>query len=269
MNKPELSWQGIGISSNPNQKKDPLSVHLLAYLMESSDYSDRHVIVVPDSPQVFNYIALNGLSKSKAERIANRKGKRRKKDLERICKANGLSNIDVVRWNETRAGHEELFEQVHSLYKRKFEVRDAVLSTVPDRLKQRTSEVDTLAGYALEEIAAILSFSGVKLGHEGERKYDELATKIHDEFGIGTRPQFHYDSKGLEYVPQTGRKVEPYSDFVAPSRMLLTDSKRNFLKKFASLPAKSYRKLVKNLKETWGESPEENERRFMIIDSIV
>jgi hypothetical protein len=257
MTTPELSWQGIGISSDPSQRNDPLSVHLLAYLTEAAESSDTHIVVIADTPQASNYMALKGLPEQKATRIARKKGKRKKKDLERICKANGLSNIEVMCWDDAIAGHEEVFREVHALYDSNSNVREAILSTVPARLRDRTEDVDTLAKYAVDEISAILSFSGVKFGHEREKVYDELATQIHEEFGIGNKPEFAYSDVGLEYVPQTGSRIEPYSALEAPGRVLLTDSRREFLQKVADLPERSYRKLVGHLEKTFGESLED------------
>lgn len=230
MTKPELSWQGIGISSNPNQKIDPLSVHLLNYLREASAYSDQHLIIIGDSIQAQNYVAIYGLELQRAKEIAKQKGERRKKDLTKICQANDLPNISVKTFEES-GRNEDIFRRIQELYFNNPEIRQAVLSTIPSWLKKKTSHLDLLANYSLEEIALILSLEGIKFGHGREKGYDELALKIHQEFAIGMSPEFYYSSQGLEHVPGTKRNIEPYSSLVSPKRLLLTDSKRRFMKK--------------------------------------
>jgi hypothetical protein len=262
MTKPKLSWQGVGISSNPFQKRDFLSMYLLAYLSEASSFSEQHVLVVPDTPQISNYTSLHGLSNWRAKRIAGKKGRQRRKDLERLCRVNGLTNVDVVLWEEAKAGNEDVFGGVYELFKTNPEIREAVLTTIPKRLRERTSDHETLAIYPLEELAAILSFPGIKFGHEREKVYDRLAARIHTEFGIGDEPEFSYSGLGLESIPGTGRNVEPYSSFVAPSRILLTDTRREFLAKLSGLPDKSREKYLRRLQAQWGESPEGNGSGF-------
>ncbi len=264
MAKPTLSWQGIGISSDPNQHDEPLSLHLLAYLKEASGYSDIHRIVIADTPQVTNYTSLHGMGEEKALKIARKKGRKKSKGLARICKAEGLSNIEIMLWEEARQGHEEIFKKIYSLYHADSQVRQDVLSVVPKRLRDNAQDQYTLASYAIEEISAILSFPGIKIGHEKEKGYDELAARIHEDFSIGKRPSFHYSRLGLEYVSATGRKVEPYSSYTDPSRILLTDSRRSFRKKLkaAQQHPRSYRRLKKSFKEAWGEEPQQDTDGF-------
>ncbi len=258
MNKPPLSWQGIGISSNPHQARDPLSLHLLAALYEASTYSDSHTIVVANTPQVSNYVALYGLDQKEAGKIAQRKGQQRQKDLQRICKANGLSNIEIMLFDGAKEGHEDIFERTFELYKTDATLRNQILSTVPQRLKRKTSQIDVLAQYSLNEIALILSFPGIKIGHEREKNYDNLALEIHQQYGVGIAPEFYYSKVGLESVPRTSMQIEPYSSLVAPTRLLLTDSARTFARKLTSLPTLTYEQLTEELKVMWGENARDN-----------
>jgi hypothetical protein len=264
MTAPSLSWQGIGISSDPNQHDEPLSLHLLAYLKEASAFSDIHRIVIADALQVTNYTSLHNLPQDKALRVARRKGRKKGKDIARICRAEGLSNIEIMLWEEARQGHEEIFEKVYSLYQAEPQVRQDILSVVPRRLRDKAQNLDVLASYAIEEIAAILSFPGIKIGHDKERGYDRIAAGIHDDFGIGKRPSFHYSGLGLEYVPATGRKVEPYSSYADPSRILLTDSRRSFGRKLRSAREhpRSYLRLAESLEDAWGSEPQEDSDGF-------
>ncbi len=245
MEKPRLSWQGIGVSSNPNQKEEPLSVHLLAYLQESAKTADEHVIIVADDMQVSNYIALNGLDEIKARKLALRKGRKKAKNLERICKANKLNNVKILRFNNVWGQKQEtIFNQIRTAYQNDLEIKQAVDSIIPKRLKQRAKSGD-LANYALKEIALILSVPGTKFGHEKEKAYDVVAKNIHRKYRIGKYPLFQYSELGLELVPDNGLKIEPYSSLVSNGRILLTDSKRRFLAKLKSMPKKAYGKVRK------------------------
>jgi len=244
----ENSWQGIGISSNPFQKDEPLSVHLLLNLKKVSESSDNHTLVVANN-QTSNYMALSGLDYHEAEHISKKKGKKRRKNLEKICKANSLDNVDAVYISDVLNDNGSVYSKVHNLYNDSDDVKNLVQSIIPPWLKKKTDEHDLLAKYALDEIAAILSFPGVKIGHGREFGYDDLAMKFHDAFEIGIKPEFDHELVGLEYVPSYGRRVEPYSCLVADKRLLLTDSRDEFENKVNSLSNKSKNKLSKSIKD--------------------
>jgi len=249
MTKNQYSWQGIGISSDPNQKDGPYSLHLLAYLIESSRTSDEHLIIVADSMQIDNYQTLYGLSEREAEKIAVKKGKAKKRNLESILRANRINNVVVKRLDEVVGENErEIIEQIKSLYGNDERIREKVLETVPKRLKDKAENLNIIANYALTEIRLILALLGIKFGHEREKVYDEVAEFIHKEYGIGKKPEFQYSELGLEYVPGTGRSVEPYSSYSSDGRFLLTDSQRVFGKKRNRLTNKQRRHL-KNLEQ--------------------
>src|SRR3989338_3973474 len=94
-----LSYQGIGISSDPLVKRDPVSLDLLRWIEHGSRFSEIHQLWLVDTPQILNYQAIHGMKESEARRIILEKGHAKAKDLELIIKAHKLKNVKVLRHN--------------------------------------------------------------------------------------------------------------------------------------------------------------------------
>lgn len=244
MAKPKLSWQGIGISSNPFQREEAVSLHLQTYLKESADSAERHLIVIPDEMQIPNYQSLHSLNESEARKIALKKGKEKQRAIRRIVKVNGIRNVEVLRLKDV-VGPEQriILDAVNKLYNDDEEIRNAVLSCIPQRLLDRVKDPNQLAMYALNEIGHILSMPGVKFGHDKERPYDLVARRIFEKYGLGNSPSFMYSKTGLEFVADKNMYVEPYSNIQSQKRLLLTDSKDSMKAKLVGLPIKMARKV--------------------------
>lgn len=250
MGKARLSWQGIGIGSNPLQKESPLSLHLQAYLEEAAESADEHVIIIADEMQVQNYQTLHDISFSKARKIAAKRGKNKQKNLERILRAKGIRNVKVLCFNEVYGESQRAVTQaIYNLFNQNSEVRSAVLGCIPKGILQRAKNVDEAAGYALTEIGLILSLPGAKFGHGHERRYDEVALMINEKYGIGNKPEFIYSQKGLEFVADKNTHVEPYSQIPSNNRLLLTDSEKQFESKVDSLEGKQAKKVAAQLRQ--------------------
>ena len=141
-----------------------------------------------------------GLSEIVAKKIAQKKGQKRKSKIEKILRANNITNTKVVTFNEIFGEEQrEITADVRTLFYSDEEVRQQVLRCVPERLLEKANDVDAIAQYALTEIGLILSMPGVKFGHEKERKYDAAATSIHDKHGIGHDPSFMYIVNQLSF----------------------------------------------------------------------
>jgi hypothetical protein len=256
--KPKLSWQGIGISSNPFQKEEPLSLHLQAYLEEAADSAENHTLVIADSMQVTNYRTIYGLTQSEAERIALRKGREKQKGLERILRARGIRNVKVLCFSDIYGSEQEkTLKAVQEVYHQDPKIREAVIKCIPKRLIRKAKDLEMVAKYALTEISLILSMEGVKFGHEKEKGYDKAALMINQKYGIGNMPQFTYSKKGLEFVSGRGASVEPYSSLVSGGRFLLTDSKRQFKGKVDGLSEDEFEKAILQLREDGMDKGEE------------
>jgi len=246
--KSGLSWQGIGISSNPFQRDEPLSVHFQAYLEEAAQSADEHVIIIADEMQIPNYQTLHGLSYFKARKVASKKGRTRQKNLERILSSRGINNVRVLRFREIYGEQQKtIVSRIERLFDNDPEVRDAILRCVPKRLVEKAKDKKEIAQYALTEVGLILSMPGVKFGHERERVYDDTALMINKKYGIGNAPSFIYSQKGLEFLPDRNIDVEPYSSLVSEDRLLLTDSQRDFERKVGVLEGKDARKVLSQL----------------------
>ena len=251
--KPEFTWQGIGISSNPFQRDEPLSLHLLAYLREASGLPGYHVLMVADTMQETNYRALNKLGEYPARRIARAKGKQKARRLRKVCRASGLDNIGVCRFDRMfRRDQKKILSELEEAYRYDEETRERIQSLVPERLRNRAEDQDLLAQYALKEIALTLSLPGVKFGHEGEKPCDMAAKELHYRHGIGDEPRVRYSSLGMEFIPDRGLWVEPYSAIRSESRLLLTDSRRQFRKKLEKMGHEARETLREQLAGAWG-----------------
>lgn len=262
MDRPRYTWQGIGVSSNPFRGGEPLSLHLLAYLREASGLSGYHTLIVADTIQETNYQALNWLGEGQARKTARAKGRRKASRLRKVCRADGLGNIGIRRFDQVfRKRERGVLDELVEAYNYDSGTREQVRSLIPDRLRGRGDQ-DLLARYALKELSLILSLPGVKFGHEGERKYDEAAMDMHLRHGIGRWPEFLYSSLPLELIPDTGLMVEPYSSLEAGSRLLLTDSPARFRGKVGSLKPRERDRLRRHLTETWGPAGEDLERLY-------
>lgn len=262
MEKPHITWQGIGISSNPFQSKEPLSLHLQTYLQESANSADKHLIVIADEMQVPNYISMYGLSESKARRISVKRGKRRQKEIQRILNARGIKNTEVVRFDDILSQEQmAVLKDLRELYRTNEEVRNKILSCVPKRLLERANNRDQITDYALTEMGLILSMGGVKFGGEREKVYDNIALEIHNRFGIGLKPRFLYSRTPLEVIPDKSLKVEPYSAISSVKRLLLTDSLEDVQEKLSGLEGKM-QKVVRTQLENAGLLPGENMDSF-------
>ena len=197
-----LSYQGIGISSDPLVKRDPVSLDLLRWIEHGSRFSEIHQLWLVDTPQILNYQAIHGMKESEARRIILEKGHAKAKDLELIIKAHKLKNVKVLRHNSMFGKEQqEMLDSLLEIYNSDSEIKEAVDTCVPSRLMQKAKHPELLKMYALTEIAIILTHQGVKIGHEREIPYDTAASLIHEKYGIGITPEFHYSPLGLEIVP--------------------------------------------------------------------
>ncbi len=258
------SYQGIGISSSPEIKKDPISLDLLRWMEYGSRFSETHQLWLVDTPQILNYQAIHGISERSARSIIKNKGHAKAKDLELIIGAHKLKNVKVIR-------HEQIFEKEQKemldllleIYNSDPEIKEAVDNCVPSRLTQKAKHPELLKMYALTEIALILTHSGIKLGHNLEITYDNAAVLIHDKYDLGISPEFHYPALGLEVIPSNGLKLEPYSAAHADKRLLLTDDLNGLRKKYYSLNSQRQKGLRRNLSDLVDESEGE-----FVIDQV-
>ncbi|GEM_PF-3139811 len=257
--KRKLTWSGIGISSNPNQRDHPISLRFQSYLEEASESADKHLIVVADSMQVRNYQTLYGLDERKAKGIAQKKGRQRKSVLERILAARRIENTRVSLFDDVYdQPQRDITNYVRRLFDEDREIREAILSCIPKRLLERTSKIGDIAEYAITEIGLILSLPGAKFGHDREKPYDDAALLIHEKHGLGKRPEFVYSALGMEFIPGKGY-TEPYSTKVDDHRILVTDSRRRLVEKVegaSTLGKKTMSRLNAELRKDGLESEE-------------
>ena len=250
------SWQGVGISSDPNIKPDPISLHMLAYLMHGSESSDQHTVVIGDSMQIHNYVVLFGMDPERAGEIAAKKGARKARDMRRLCSAYDLDNVSVVQFGDMQGDVERLIGSLSEIYEHDPEIQEAVLATIPKRLRRKTTEegIHQLARYTIDEIAMALSMNGTRVSHPRQHAVDDLTARVHEKYCLGNQPNFEYPELGLEFDPGTGLSVEPYSGLQSEGRILLTDGLGAFVRKVQDLSNGKMRKLREQLETTWDQS---------------
>lgn len=250
----KFTWQAIGISSNPSIKRDPVSLHMLAYLKYASECSDEHLVVIGDTMQVVNYIVLHGLNPKQARRTASKKGKRKQKDLEKICSAYGLENVSFLRFDDLSEGILPMKTAIEELYENNPVVREAILDTIPKRLKQGLcdEDIERLSAYTIDELAFSLHLGAVRISHTKQKKVDALVQSVHDEYGIGRSVEYDYTGLGLDFDTRTKREFEPYSAARVDGRLLLTDDVAGLEAKAEVMPEKRARKVNNKLRRIWG-----------------
>jgi hypothetical protein len=253
MERNEFSWQGVGMSSRPEIARDPISLHMLGYMIHGSENSERHLVVVGDSLQKHNYQALGGMGEGKALRVARRKGKRKARDLRILTKVHGLGNVDVVRWSDVEKKARDLRDDVQEVFMSDDEIRKRVIETIPSRFLEGFGRegVDGLANYTLDEVTLALHFGGVRVSHPKQERVDGLTLRVHEKHGLGNAIEFDYPDLGLEYEPKSGLMIEPYSFLNPEARVLAADDRPDFFGKIDGLSNKQRRRVIGQLERVW------------------
>lgn len=249
----EQTWQAVGISSNPQQRIDPVSLHMLAYLMYGSQSSEEHLVFVDDCLQSINYQHLHKLDTLTAEELASRKGRKKQIDLETICHAYRLNNVEIHPISEWKMKAMPVYKALFELYNTNENLQQAIHALVPARFFERFPRVpvENVAEYALKEIALALTVGGIRISHHKQKQIDSLTQHIQQHHGIGKEVKFDY-ALGLEYEWGTKRAFEPYSGYASERRILLSDKLEKIEQLAQELEKPEARRSNSRLKRTWG-----------------
>jgi hypothetical protein len=116
-------------------------------------------------------------------------------DLEREVEEINVHSWDVLTENER---YQTIKTEMFGLYEddKVFNRQVRKLTSNKAKVPIEHPEIDTMIGYALEEIASIFYFAELgytKAGHQGERDYDKLAVKTlrknKEKLGVAVNPE--------------------------------------------------------------------------------
>ena len=162
-----------------DEKKFAKPIDLYGYLFWLNNQGRKVNLVICDEIQVNNYQVRYGKSESEARRKAGEIGNCEAKQYEKIINTFGLGNINIQRYQEFINDNKDEYERYSNVVKNlaiQPEFREAFLAMIQESVSG--AEKEEYIGYALEELAWILSTNGTKIGHLNEARYDILAAVI-------------------------------------------------------------------------------------------
>lgn len=176
------------------EQKFAKPIDLYGYLFWLNNQGRNVNLVICDELQVNNYQIRYNKGEAEARQSAIEIGNREAEQYEKIVKTFGLDNIKIQRYPEFLNGNRAEFERYQGVVKNLAAqplFREAFLAMVQDSVSG--AEKEEYIGYALEELAWILSTNGTKIGHLNEARYDILAVVIRNFEKIG-------NDQGLEVL---------------------------------------------------------------------
>ena len=176
-------WMGIGLYQ-------PYLDRLREFALKLQSHPEIR-FVIADEIQRYN-ISLNSVvERDRIERALVGLGS----DLESEVEGLNVHSWEVLSGNER---YQTIKKEVFGLYEEDvvFNRQVRKLTSSKARVPVEHPEIDTLIGYALEEIASIFYFAELgytKAGHQGERDYDKLAVttlrKNKEKLGVTVNPE--------------------------------------------------------------------------------
>jgi len=167
-------------------KKVAKPIDLYGYLFWLNNQGQKVRLVICDEIQVNNYQVRYGKSENEARRKAIEIGDHETKQYEKIISSFDLNNITIQRYPEFINENKEEYGRYSEIVKKlaiQPTFREAFLAMVQESVSG--AEKEDYIGYALEELAWILSTNGTKVGHLNEARYDILATVIRNFEQVG------------------------------------------------------------------------------------
>lgn len=185
------AWFGVGLSSQYYSPEN-----LRHYALWASENLSSLRLVIPDQVEKYNLMVFEELSEEEALAQASVKGDKKQEALESILA--DQEKIEIVRWKDfsSTPEYQRVLKHITKYYESSPEFREQVDDSLWEsigpklrelRLQTREKEFKEkfriLVNYSLEELAAIFYFSefqqvGIKLGHEGERVYDNIVNRL-------------------------------------------------------------------------------------------
>ena len=179
----EKAWMGIGIYQ-------PYLDRLREFALKLQSHSEIR-FVIADEIQSYNSSLNNIVEKDRIESELVSLGS----DLEREVEGINVHSWNVLTENER---YQTIKTEVFGLYEddEVFNRQIRKLTSNKTRVPIEHPEIETMVGYALEEITSIFYFAELgytKAGHQGERDYDKLAVKTlrknKEKLGVTINPE--------------------------------------------------------------------------------
>ncbi len=181
------SWEAVF----ENEKKAAKPIDIYGYLFWLNNQGRKVNLVICDEIQVNNYQVRYGKSESAARQKAGEIGDCEARQYEKIIDTFGLDNIKVQRYQEFLSGNQKDYERYNGIVKNLKEspvFKEAFFAMVQESVSG--AEKEEYIGYALEELAWILSTNGTKIGHLNEARYDILGSVIRNFEQVGKEKGF-------------------------------------------------------------------------------
>lgn len=203
-------WFGVGLGSSYYSEEN-----LMLYAEWASEYLQSFLFVVADDIERYNLMAFSDLTEVKALKEARQRGDQKFEMAEKIA-ARFPHQIEVKRWQELTISHEYqiIYNLLESDYDRLPQLKEHIDATLwanirakLDILRGQVGEDEfqkkfrTLVKYAIEELASIIYLAEyhiypIKIGHKGERVYDNIIEKIYNR---------HYNHVYSKILPKNQR----------------------------------------------------------------
>src|SRR3989344_2866955 len=186
---------GIGLSSKYYSQEN-----LTLYAKWASQHFNSFLFVIADDPKGYNIMGFEGLSENKALEEARKKGDEKFEIVSKITEK-FPHKIEVKRWNEitNNAEYNRILKQLIIDYDGipilKEHIDNCLWANIEPKLidlerdvkhKEFEKRFRVLVNYTIEEIALIVYLGEyhvypIKLGHKGERVYDNVVDRIYSK----------------------------------------------------------------------------------------
>jgi hypothetical protein len=204
------AWMGIG--TNENTYPDEF---VMNYLRWASQNVNHFLLVIADDIQAYNRVPF---SKDKWDELSKTRkwrelGQKRKSSLQEKLMQEGIGNVEIKTWHEIYADLEKQFNweveyagqlvdhvcQHTDIGQRLEEIVRKKIPGFMGRLeKEKIPEefgIFSASGYGFEEITltcllATNDLYPIKVGHIGEKDYDEITAEIISKQGYDSKTKF-------------------------------------------------------------------------------
>ncbi len=201
---------GIGLSSKYYSQEN-----LNLYAKWASQHFNSFLFIIADDPERYNIMGFEGLAEEKALNESRKKGNIKYEIVSKIAEK-FPHKIEVKRWNEitNNSEYNRILKQLIIDYDRIPILKEHMDKTLWANISPKLIELESnltpkefeerfriLVNYTIEEIALIVYLGEyhvypIKLGHKGERVYDNIVDRIYSK---------HYNKIHQKILPKKQR----------------------------------------------------------------
>ncbi len=201
---------GIGLSSKYYSKEN-----LTLYAKWASEHLNSLLFIIADDVQRYNIMGFDGLNKKEALKKARKIGDEKFLMVKKISDK-FPHKVEVKRWAEVTSTSEykKIFSLLEKDYNKIPELKEHIDNTLWANIRFKLEELKNNVGdkefkkrfrilvkYAIEEISLIIYLAEynvypIKIGHNGERVYDNIVDRIYSK---------HYNKVHGKILPKNKR----------------------------------------------------------------